>query len=230
VEEKEYLELRPVVKSQKRKRGEYQSVIHKWNNEKGWEYYPDSDSSDDEEEKDDGPLFVFSKTLGLSQRNIVRPVDWDITKKGRHFVHTASQTAMTLWEICNDSTTSTKIGWGDESDQYCWEPFLMPWTEGRELNKDNLLEALGAHRSFLRRGHSNRRRIVDVGAVVDSDNVEILRNKKGQQAMRAWWNKFPQKCCFSAGAHVVNPMPCFAVALVESNLVAGFIGGIIQTP
>jgi len=109
----------------------------------------------------------------------------------------------------------------------------MPWTVGEVLTPRALLQALGAHPEIVNSPVATKRVVTEA----DEEFVGGTRNFWGQPppglffrgALSQWLDSHEHTAVFHAGSGKLNPLPCFAVALVRPGLVAGFIGGIVHT-
>ena len=63
----------------------------------------------------------------------------------------------------------------------------------------------------------------------DDDNKEDDEIKNGLKAMQNFLDQFENVEIFYIGCHLVNPVPCFAMAQVRKDLIAGFIGCVVYT-
>ena len=116
------------------------------------------------------------------------------------------------------------VGWGDEAS-YAWERLVVPWneplpSEHAVLTPQALLWKLGAHEELL---HACRET-----EPVSSDDVDDEPTPFGA-ALQAFLAAHQETAVFYTGSDQLNPVPCFAVAKVLPNLVAGFIGGVVHT-
>lgn len=175
------------------------------------------------------PKLAPSRRLALSKEpGIVRPMAWAPGTDGPParalFEQMASLRA--LWKSHCAQHGGHAIGWGDESDGQ-WMPLLLPWSAAAdgELTPVGLLRKLGAHPQLLDSVCAR-----DVANDADDDpDEEDTPDVLFRRAIRAFLAAHPASATFQAGSEKLNPVPCFAVALVRPDLVAGFVGGVVHT-
>lgn len=197
--------------------------------------------------------FVFKPALAVARCGVCRPASWRSAGAGQgagppsreHF-----KQLLILRHIVAAPGTR-RIGWGDESDAE-WQPLILPWNPAAELTPHGLLAALGAHAQLQQDGACRR-----VDSVIDEDEDDesraYYRMSVGANEMVRWrelsdgaaprWrlapsfrtalryflSQHPKTAVFHAGSARLNPVPCFAVARVRPDLVAGFVGGVVHT-
>jgi len=161
--------------------------------------------------------YVFRPGLEVALCGVVRPRSWEpsgpareMFKELRSLLHLRGRIAST-------------IGWGDEGDGR-WIPLLVPWSgvDGA-LTTQSLLSKLGAHEEII--GACEDCGDSDDDCDDDTDSSKDM----SQDLPKAWLRSHGEWLLFHAGSDKLNPLPCFAVAKVRPDLVAGFIGGICHT-
>ena len=113
------------------------------------------------------------------------------------------------------------IGWGDEGDGQ-WYPLMLPWVPDDPFTNEKLLEVLGAHPVLQQNARSRPLLEEDVEPEDDPTGPFTL-------ALAAFLAEHEETLVFHAGSDQLNPVPCFAVARVRPDLVAGFVGGVVHT-
>jgi hypothetical protein len=165
-------------------------------------YWDDSYGMPDDPETN----FVFKPALEAAWCGLVRPQDCAMTT-GPAARDVYSHVNRLLATVRHPDRNS--IGWGDESDGE-WTPLAMPW-EGETLTPQTLLSKLGAHE------------------VLQHNITDMKDESLCDEFLRKFLCKHTETAVFYAGGDLLNPVPCFAVALVRPDLVVGFVGGIIHT-
>ena len=109
----------------------------------------------------------------------------------------------------------------------------MPWTVGEVLTPRALLQALGAHPEIVNSPVATKRVVTEADEEYVGNEEFVGPPPPGnffREALSRWLDSHePHTAVFHAGSGKLNPLPCFAVALVRPGLVAGFIGGIVHT-
>ena len=155
-------------------------------------------------------------------------------------VYAVMQELMAVYN--SGSADNRTIGWGDESDGQ-WLPFMMPWDPsstdgGAELTPDKVLRQLDAHRE-LQNSICVRNVMDDYDENEEQDQGEhVLGDIRFRRAVVDFLSRYRVEdevterrrvAVFTAGSDKLNSVPCFAVALVRKDLVAGFVGGVVHT-
>ena len=195
--------------------------------------------------------YVFRPPLAVSRFSICFPEDSTAPLAGRDGeaapAHEVYKVLLLLRNV-HSAPGPRSVGWGDlgEVDGE-WMPLVTAW-DGGELTPLRLLERLGAHQ-LLRRGV----RLVE--SVVDEDEDdearayhrmsstahELVRWRAESGGDPLQWHQAPsfrtalryllsgyRSVVFHCGSGHLNPVPCFAVARVRPDLVAGFVGGVVH--
>lgn len=203
-----------------------EGVIKKWRNDElgDWSCYWDGSSGMPHDRKSN---YVFCPPLEMSSCGVVRPRAWDLTQASSAIdlykffsmlLHLKSKT----YDCCT-------IGWDDTGNGQ-WIPFMLPWNPAVDgvLSPKSLLVKLGAHPQI--QGDIQETSVLEEGA-------KYQEGETGDQdpaapfcrALQAFLSSFSDNAIFFAGPEKLNPAPCFAVARVSCNLVAGFICGFLHT-
>ena len=150
----------------------------------------------------------------------VRPAHWELTPGAAEDLFT-QLTILRQISGTSEEQEQSYINWGGESD-HCWAKLILPWSDADgPLAPRSLLAKLGAHEQLQDATYER--------PLEDDEDDEDEEGSAFTACLKVFLSSHAESAIFYAGCDDLNPVPCFAVARVRPNLVAGFIGGVTYT-
>lgn len=103
--------------------------------------------------------------------------------------------------------------------EYSFEPILMSWEPGNELNAASLLNRLGAHNKLAE----------SISNWQEADFEQYLDDFPIRCAVLGYLSASGDLCAFHCGRGELNPIPVLIVGKLSDDMVGGFLSALVRT-